>query len=225
MSVRIVARVSQQPAPLAPELRIWILIGITTSDNHYDANRSFSTQLTRFSQLSSLREDCVRGACRSGASGVVRMRTALLLLSSLSATCAYALHSRIPPMPPQPRAASAMSSNIEVYTMPRCRHCDTAKDFLASQGVAYTEVDVTADPLNLPTMMVRTKGQHTVPQIFVDDKLIGGCSDMLEAADAGSLELRGVVTPTAQPPADHEAYYSGLTRLLAKKGQPVPAPA
>ena len=59
-----------------------------------------------------------------GATSTSHMRAAVVLaLTGLSASCAYSLHSRIPPMPPQSRAASAMSSNVEVYTMPRLNCC------------------------------------------------------------------------------------------------------
>ena len=115
---------------------------------------------------------------------------------------------------------------VEVYSMPQCRHCVTAKDFLAARGVPYTDVDVTADPLNLGTMLIRARGQHTVPQIFIDDEHIGGCSDMLEAAERGSLKLGGYTPSTSYPARDHRTYYTGLLRLLAEKGDPlVVAPA
>jgi len=143
-----------------------------------------------------------------------------LLILAFSETRAYSTlsHAHSFRVQAQQRAALLMTC-VEIYSMPQCRHCVTAKAFLAARSVPYTEVDVTADPLNLGTMLIRTRGQHTVPQIFVDDNHIGGCSDMLEAADAGSLCLGGYISTTSPPPADHRTYYTGLSRLLAQRGE------
>jgi glutaredoxin 3 len=136
---------------------------------------------------------------------------AVLVVAHLSGAQALTLAAR----PARVRLLAApMMSCVEVYTMRGCPHCVTAMDFLESHSVPYTEVDVNADMLNMPTMLARTHGQHTVPQIFVDDEHIGGCSDLLRAAEAGTLVLSGQ-TPLPPKPT-HAAYYEGVVRLLSR---------
>jgi len=37
-------------------------------------------------------------------------------------------------------------------------------------------------------MIKRAKGRTTVPQIFVDDRHIGGCDDLMRLEQAGQLD-------------------------------------
>ena len=147
---------------------------------------------------------------------------AVLVLTELSVAHAFSMQSKAQPVNVAQRAAlsTASMSCIEVYSSPRCPHCVTAKEFLASQGMAFTEVDVTTDDLNMGTMLIRTNGLSSVPQIFIDDQHIGGCSDMLDAARAGSLELS---RDAPAPVPDHKYYYKGLIALLERTGKPMPS--
>lgn len=63
---------------------------------------------------------------------------------------------------------------VEVYSGTPCPYCDRAKALLARKGVAYTEYDVRKDSERLKEMGERAKGARTIPQIFINDKLIGG---------------------------------------------------
>ena len=145
---------------------------------------------------------------------------ATLMFAGASVAHAFSMTSHAHLCNAAQRSPAAVSmSCIEIYTSARCPHCVTAKEFLASQGVSYVEVDVRADQLNMGTMLVRTKGLSTVPQIFIDDEHIGGCSDMLDAARAGSL----VLERNAPSARDHKFYYDGLIQLLRKNGQSMPS--
>jgi len=73
---------------------------------------------------------------------------------------------------------------IEIYTKDYCPYCYRAKKLLQAKGVEFTEYDVTNDPVRELEMRDRS-GRTTVPEIFVDGQLIGGCDDLyaLEAAE------------------------------------------
>jgi len=77
---------------------------------------------------------------------------------------------------------------IEMYIDPFCPYCARAKRLLTSKGVTWTEIDVIAEPKLRAAMRERTGGKNSVPQIFIDGKLIGG-SDDIHALDAkGGLD-------------------------------------
>ena len=80
-------------------------------------------------------------------------------------------------------------ARVEIFTTPWCSYCLAAKRLLQRKGVTYEETDVSADNALRQAMVCRAGGRHTVPQIFIDDRHVGG-SDELHALDrAGKLDL------------------------------------
>jgi glutaredoxin 3 len=79
-------------------------------------------------------------------------------------------------------------AKIEIYTSPFCGYCHRAKALLGRKGVEYTEIDVMMDGGRRMEMMKRANGRHTVPQIFIDGRHIGGCDDLYALDDAGGLD-------------------------------------
>jgi len=77
--------------------------------------------------------------------------------------------------------------NIEIYYWTTCPYCTRARKLLDSKGVTYTGYDITGDDAARAKMVERTGGPRTVPQIFVDDRLIGGCDDIHALEDKGKL--------------------------------------
>lgn len=71
-------------------------------------------------------------------------------------------------------------ATIEIYTSPLCGYCSRAKALLDKKGVAYTEINVLMNPAARSEMTARASGRTSVPQIFIDDKAIGGCDDLFE---------------------------------------------
>jgi len=83
-------------------------------------------------------------------------------------------------------------ADIEIYTTPICPYCIRAKALLDRKGVAYREVNVMINP-DKRKEMVQRSGGHTVPQIFIDGKSIGGCDDLFELDFDGELnDMLGV---------------------------------
>ncbi|RYY47763.1 MAG: glutaredoxin 3 [Sphingomonadales bacterium] len=76
-------------------------------------------------------------------------------------------------------------AKIEIYTKAFCPYCSRAKALLDSKGVDYEEFDITMGGPKRQEMLERANGRSTVPQIFIDDKHIGG-SDDLAALDRQS---------------------------------------
>jgi len=78
--------------------------------------------------------------------------------------------------------------NIEIYTSPLCGFCHSAKRLLNNKNVSFSEVNVMLSPEKRAEMMQRAGGRHTVPQIFIDGKHIGGCDDLYALERAGKLD-------------------------------------
>ena len=70
-------------------------------------------------------------------------------------------------------------SKVEIYTSSLCGYCTRAKNLLEKKGVSFIEHDVTFDAAKRQEMTDRA-GKTSVPQIFIDDRAIGGSSDLIE---------------------------------------------
>lgn len=57
--------------------------------------------------------------------------------------------------------------NVVVYSTAWCRDCRMAKQFLDSNGVAYREIDVEANPA-ASDEIVQHVGKRAVPQLVID---------------------------------------------------------
>ena len=73
-----------------------------------------------------------------------------------------------------------MSKKVEIYSKSNCSYCVMAMNFFESMNVDY-EVYSTDDPNIFDEMMKRNPYARTLPQIFIDDKLIGGYTDLIES--------------------------------------------
>ena len=79
-------------------------------------------------------------------------------------------------------------AKVEIYTKFGCSYCTRAKALLAGKGVAYEEYDVTMDMAKRQEMLGKSNGRTTVPQIFIDDRHIGGSDDLYALDREGRLE-------------------------------------
>ncbi|AUH33653.1 glutaredoxin 3 [Paracoccus tegillarcae] len=79
-------------------------------------------------------------------------------------------------------------ARIEIYTTPTCPFCHMAKALLREKGADFKEIDVTSQPGMRAKMTQRANGRRTVPQIFVNDRLIGGNDDLQALERAGKLD-------------------------------------
>ena len=72
-----------------------------------------------------------------------------------------------------------MTKKVEIYSRSNCSYCVMAMNFFDSKGIKY-DVYSADDPKVFEEMLVRNPQARTVPQIFIDDKLIGGYTDLVE---------------------------------------------
>lgn len=79
-------------------------------------------------------------------------------------------------------------ASVVIYTRQLCGYCARAKRLLESKGVTFVEHDATYDPALRQTMVERSNGGKTFPQIFINDVHVGGCDDLHALDRAGKLD-------------------------------------
>ncbi len=79
-------------------------------------------------------------------------------------------------------------AKVEVYTTTFCPFCVRAKSLLKSKGVPFVEIDVTDDAELRQKMVEMSGGRRTVPEIFIDGKIIGGFDELKALNDKGELD-------------------------------------
>lgn len=76
---------------------------------------------------------------------------------------------------------------VTMYCTAVCPYCVNAERLLASKGVtAIDKIRVDLQPELWVSMEART-GRRTVPQIYIDDRHIGGFDDLAALDKAGGL--------------------------------------
>ena len=78
-------------------------------------------------------------------------------------------------------------ASVEIYSKSFCSYCVTAKRLLQSKQIDFIEYAIDMDPPKRQEMIQRANGRTTVPQVFIDGRHIGGCSDLLALERDGSL--------------------------------------
>ena len=56
---------------------------------------------------------------------------------------------------------------VEMYSTGWCRDCRAAKQFLNENGIAYTEIDIDANPAAADAVVEHT-GKRAIPQLVID---------------------------------------------------------
>ncbi|MFC4655427.1 MULTISPECIES: glutaredoxin 3 [Rheinheimera] len=79
-------------------------------------------------------------------------------------------------------------ANVTIYTKDYCPYCVRAKSLLSSKGVQFEEIQIDRQPERRPEMIERANGRTTVPQIFIGDRHVGGCDDLVALDAAGGLD-------------------------------------
>lgn len=76
---------------------------------------------------------------------------------------------------------------VKVYTTNYCGYCRLAKELLKSKGIKFDEIDVTNDDVQRKKLVELT-GMRTVPQIFINEKGIGGYDQLAALEESGELD-------------------------------------
>jgi glutaredoxin 3 len=77
---------------------------------------------------------------------------------------------------------------VEIHTKTTCPYCWRAKHLLTTKGVSYREIVVDFGGPEKQVMIQRAKGRMTVPQIFIGDRHVGGCDDLIALERSGKLD-------------------------------------
>ena len=72
-----------------------------------------------------------------------------------------------------------MVKKVEIYSKSNCSYCVMAMNFFDSKGISY-KVYSADNPDIFKEMLERNPSARSVPQIFIDDILIGGYTDLVE---------------------------------------------
>tara|TARA_B100000700_G_scaffold268720_1_gene309581 strand:+ start:488 stop:742 length:255 start_codon:yes stop_codon:yes gene_type:complete len=77
---------------------------------------------------------------------------------------------------------------VTIYSTAMCPFCDRAKMLLQKRNIEYTELKVDQDVKLFEEMLALSSGRRSVPQIFIDDRHIGGYDDLVDFDMEGGLE-------------------------------------
>ena len=72
---------------------------------------------------------------------------------------------------------------VSIYTKDNCIWCDRAKILLDSKKISYNEIDLSDDVERLKFYEKIGDNVKTVPQVFIDNKRIGGFQDLKDFLD------------------------------------------
>lgn len=78
-------------------------------------------------------------------------------------------------------------SSVLIYTKQTCPYCYRAKELLNTKGIVFQEIAID-NSASLRQEMIELSGGYTVPQIFINDKPIGGCDELYALEYSGKLD-------------------------------------
>jgi len=76
---------------------------------------------------------------------------------------------------------------VEIYGTEYCGYCTAARMLLKKKGVDFDDVLVSRDERAMKTMQERS-GRRSVPQIFINDRSIGGFDELYMLDQSGDLD-------------------------------------
>ena len=78
-------------------------------------------------------------------------------------------------------------TKIIIYTTKTCGYCYLAKNLLKKYSLEYLEIDVSNNNVIKNEMIRKSSGKKTVPQIFLNNKHIGGFYELNQLHLSGNL--------------------------------------
>jgi glutaredoxin 3 len=73
-----------------------------------------------------------------------------------------------------------------LYSTEPCSFCNRAKELLKLRRIAFEEINLAKDPAGRIELVEKT-GMLSFPQIVIDDEVIGGFQDLVQADQSGRL--------------------------------------
>jgi glutaredoxin 3 len=78
--------------------------------------------------------------------------------------------------------------SIVIYTQPWCPFCERAMHILSTKGAAFQEISAPHGSAEREEARRRSGGRTTVPQIFIGERHVGGCDDLIALDRACGLD-------------------------------------
>lgn len=69
--------------------------------------------------------------------------------------------------------------NITIYTTKTCMYCNLARNLLIEKNIDFKEINIENDLTTFNELIKKTNSK-TVPQIFINEKFIGGYTELHE---------------------------------------------
>ena len=76
---------------------------------------------------------------------------------------------------------------ILIYGNESCAYCAAARMLFTKRGLRFDDIKISGDD-ELRKEMERLTGSRSVPQIFIDDRLVGGFDELCALDKDGDLE-------------------------------------
>jgi glutaredoxin 3 len=67
-------------------------------------------------------------------------------------------------------------NKVKVYVKDYCPYCQRVMNYLDSNKVSFEKIELSDKP-DVYEALKKETGHHTVPQVFIDGKFIGGSDD------------------------------------------------
>ena len=77
---------------------------------------------------------------------------------------------------------------VVIYTGPMCNYCSAAKHLLNKKKINYEEIDIGYDDKKREEMLIKSNGAKTIPQIFIEEKHVGGYVELKALENKGELD-------------------------------------
>jgi len=87
-----------------------------------------------------------------------------------------------------------MRARVVMYATAACPFCQSAERLLVGKGVEIEKIRVDLQP-ERRAEMTQKSGRHTVPQIWIGERHIGGCDDLYALDREGRLDPLLEATP------------------------------
>ena len=77
---------------------------------------------------------------------------------------------------------------VVIYMGPMCNYCSAAKHLLNKKKVSYEEINIGYDEKKRDEMLKKSNGAKTIPQIFIEEKHVGGYVELKALENKGELD-------------------------------------
>ena len=79
-------------------------------------------------------------------------------------------------------------NQVKILTSTTCSYCHAAKDLFNQQGISYQEIDATSNTVEVQQLLAKS-GSRSLPQIYIDDKPIGGFRALYKLIKSNEFDL------------------------------------